>query len=918
MRINASRAALLSALILLGACSGPTPEQQIASAQRSIAEGDRRTAFVELKSALQESPDNALARRLLGELHLAVEEGAAAEKELRRARELGAPPELVTPSLVKALLLQDRFDEVLALLADPDLLAAAPAELHAAQGLALLGLGDSANADQAMTKALAADPQNGFALLARARLQAKAGRADEAVVTAREVVRLHPADGVAWSTLGGLLMAKRDLAGAEDAYTQAVQHRARSLDDRLQRALARIGQGKLDAARDDVDVLLTQAPKESAVQFVAGLWRSQRGEPEKALEALELSYQWNPQSQPTMLLLATNYALLGNRERALGIVERLVGIASTLVPARVLRARLLLAEGSVDEAAAVLSAVVRERPELSEARQLLAMAMLRQGKAADAESLLGDIVAAQPESPLLQLQLGLTRLAVGKADAGLAAMEKAGRLAPGDTAVQSALVAAQLRQKDLDDAVATAQRFAQDHPGEAAAHNLVGTARLAREEPEQAAAAFERALAQDRGNVTASRALAGIRAAQGDLKGAETVLAEAAKHHPEDLGVALSRVVVLERQGSAAAAVDLLSATVQRHPEHAAPRFLLGRVLLRQGKSAEAVAALDTPAVRANPAGALLLADAFRRAGALERAKPILDELVRVGPVNREVLGMLLAIDEAQGDWAAVERTLAMLAPLAPGDDRVALAKARLLAAQGRPDEARTLLSGLELDSAAPDVLRTKLLVAQRGGDTVAERAAAQALFERVPATATVLALAHAHARADARDEAETLLAEWTSRHPEDRPALLALADLYSRSGKRDESLSAYRRVLALDPSNVAALNQLAWEVRKTDPKQAVELAERAVARASDDPTVVDTLAMALLEEGRYHQALEMNDRVIRLVPDHNLFLLHRAEILYRSGQTASAARLLEELLDRELSPNLRAEADTLRRAWDL
>ena len=83
---------LLASFVFLSivACSaGSTDTQYVAQAQDYIDKGDLNSATIELKNALVENPDNAQARWLLGKLQLEAGDVASAEKELRKAHDLG-------------------------------------------------------------------------------------------------------------------------------------------------------------------------------------------------------------------------------------------------------------------------------------------------------------------------------------------------------------------------------------------------------------------------------------------------------------------------------------------------------------------------------------------------------------------------------------------------------------------------------------------------------------------------------------------------------------------------------------------------------------------------------------------------------------------------------------------------------------
>ena len=76
-------------VVLLAACGGKTPEEQLATAQQAFESRDFRTASIASRSVLQEQPNNGEARLLLGLVSLATGDIATAESELNRARDLG-------------------------------------------------------------------------------------------------------------------------------------------------------------------------------------------------------------------------------------------------------------------------------------------------------------------------------------------------------------------------------------------------------------------------------------------------------------------------------------------------------------------------------------------------------------------------------------------------------------------------------------------------------------------------------------------------------------------------------------------------------------------------------------------------------------------------------------------------------------
>jgi hypothetical protein len=81
--------AVFVALVVAGC--GPKGEALYARAAESLEKGDARAAVIDLKNLVESEPQNARARALLSRALLATFERSAAEIELQKAKDLGAP-----------------------------------------------------------------------------------------------------------------------------------------------------------------------------------------------------------------------------------------------------------------------------------------------------------------------------------------------------------------------------------------------------------------------------------------------------------------------------------------------------------------------------------------------------------------------------------------------------------------------------------------------------------------------------------------------------------------------------------------------------------------------------------------------------------------------------------------------------------
>jgi len=95
--------------------------------------------------------------------------------------------------------------------------------------------------------------------------------------------------------------------------------------------------------------------------------------------------------------------------------------------------------------------------------------------------------------------------------------------------------------------------------------------------------------------------------------------------------------------------------------------------------------------------------------------------------------------------------------------------------------------------------------------------------------------------------------------------------------GKIREALARWREGLRVDPNHLPLLSQTAW-VLATCPvalvrngSEAVELAQRAVhASGGRDPAILDTLAAAYAEVGRFPEAVQTARQALALATQQN------------------------------------------------
>jgi len=125
-----------------------------------------------------------------------------------------------------------------------------------------------------------------------------------------------------------------------------------------------------------------------------------------------------------------------------------------------------------------------------------------------------------------------------------------------------------------------------------------------------------------------------------------------------------------------------------------------------------------------------------------------------------------------------------------------------------------------------------------------------------------------------------------------------ALAIAHERRGDHAEAAGDYRQILALNATDVVALNNLAYNLTVHDnrPREGYVYAARAAA-LTRNPTIDDTLGWIQHLLGDNTQALVLLDRASRSLPNNAEVQFHAAVVYAATGRVHEAEQLLKAAL---------------------
>ena len=138
----------------------------------------------------------------------------------------------------------------------------------------------------------------------------------------------------------------------------------------------------------------------------------------------------------------------------------------------------------------------------------------------------------------------------------------------------------------------------------------------------------------------------------------------------------------------------------------------------------------------------------------------------------------------------------------------------------------------------------------------------------------------------------------------------MLLAQSYEEAREYDKAIDRYRKILAVNPNEPIALNNLAYglAVRKGQPAEAIGYAERALTLTRGSATVADTLAWVQHLLGRDREAAQLLAGAVKALPANAEVRMHAAAVYAAIGMLEPAANELAEAL--RLDPSLATNAE--------
>jgi tetratricopeptide (TPR) repeat protein len=525
-----------------------------------------------------------------------------------------------------------------------------------------------------------------------------------------------------------------------------------------------------------------------------------------------------------------------------------------------------------------------------------------------ARDLYEKIVAQDPHDSQSAIILGRIYLEQQKPELATKVFRELIQREPAQRAAYSLLVEALLQSQHSREAESALNDLLQLDPDALDARLTLAELESQRDDHTAALATLTAASEPARSDPRLRRELAWAYYLTGDLEHALATVLPLLKATPDDVQLTLLEGLVFSAQGHNAEAVEALSSVRSKRPGESALALALARVQVREGKSDDAaatVADLITELDKANKTAEasearLELAQIYANAKKWEKAAAALAPLVHENEPSTEGKG-------EDGNKRA-SRT---------GPDPVSNHLAAVLLAADCAVELKNYdhaLALLPANDPHPSILAKRGEVLIKSGQEAAGQRELASLAGRSEPQA-VLTAAESYQRLEKFSDSIPSLEKLVARDQASVPAGFLLAAAYERTGKRQEAVSEFRRILTIDPKFHAALNYLGfmWAEKGENLPEARQLIERAVTLEPDNGAYVDSLGWVYYRQGDLQQAQRTLERATHLETTDPTVQEHLGDVYGALGQNDRAG----EAYRRALSLSEPGKTDEIRKKLD-
>ena len=923
---------LVVAAVLMACSALPahaTPEKAAKfyeDALQKYEKGDVAGAIIQLKNTLTEDKKMLAAQLLLGKVLLANGELKGAEAAFEEALNQGVSRSEVAVPMGQLYLQLGEPKKLLDTINTTGLPPSVQAEVLTLRGSAYVMSASPAQAAKAFADARALDPKSPAPLVAEAPMLLRMGERDKAKALVLKATEVAPDNAGAWFAQGTILQGLGDSKGALAAQEKALALNPKHVDARVSRATLLLMLNREKDAEQELATLKGWGVVEPRASYLRGMLAAKHGDAAASSaayrEAAGLIDSISPGAlagnEPMLMAGALSHRALGNVSKSREYLETLVARNGRHFTAQGMLAAIYVDTKDFGRALPLLEGLQRVSPDDPHTLFLLGTVQMARKRYALASELF-EKAAARSGSVDAIRELGFSQLGQGQDKTGIANIEKAFASNNSDARAGVQLAMIYMKQNQPAKALQTVDVMLKRDPGNLALLNFQGNIKGRAGDKRGAREAFQQVLAKDPNFRAAGVNLSWLDMEEKRFDDARARLGQMLKTNKDDPDVLFQMGVLELRADRPDEALRhwLRADEVQR--TNPTPGLSVIDLYARQQQNDKALAAakLLSSKYQDNLIVQLALARAYTSVGEFPAARQALQEATRMAEfdASRQVLIGRMQLEARNPDGAAynVQKALQSQA-----DDLGALAlQVEVESSRGdmpKAEAAMKVLTAKHPGSVPALVLAANYAMAK--GQYATAVTNYQAVMDREPTTGVAILSARAQLAAGDNAKAVSGLTGWMAKHPSDRVALKALAEVQFAAGQQDAAKKTYTQLLASEPNDAATLSAYAVLLQRLGDASAVGTAEKAVKLAPGAAQYVDTLGWILVQRGDTENGIRyLRDARLRS-PGSVETRYHLAFALAKAGRKPEAKTELASALS--ANPKMSGNPDVKRLMTDL
>jgi tetratricopeptide (TPR) repeat protein len=254
-----------------------------------------------------------------------------------------------------------------------------------------------------------------------------------------------------------------------------------------------------------------------------------------------------------------------------------------------------------------------------------------------------------------------------------------------------------------------------------------------------------------------------------------------------------------------------------------------------------------------------------------------------------------------------------------PATKEDALARGWLLLSQAAEQQgdlkaADAWLAKIDNPQRAVEVQVRRASLLAREGKVAQARELIRRLPEKTPEDGRLKVMAEAQVLRDAKlwADANAVLAQGNQRFPDDVDLIYEQSMMFEKLNKLADMERLLRRVIALKPDHQHAYNALGYSLAERNVRlpEARTLIKKALELSPGEPSITDSLGWVEYRLGHREEAIRLLRDAYRGQPDAEI-AAHLGEVLWVSGQTDEARRVLREARQRDAANEVLRETLT-------